>query len=371
VKKIFFLLLIITASYSYSQNGVIKSYYPDRTIKSELSYVNDILDGPALSYHENGKLKEEKNYSRGILNGWIRSYYSSGILKEEYFVKNGVIDGDKKQYSERGQLLNIISYDNGLAVNRQFFENADEPLLTENNLVKPEPKNEIVKPADVFTKALPIEGITAIQNKIVYPEHARSFGLEGEVVLLATIDEAGNVVNTAVKKGIGLGCDEAAVDAVKKSKFAAATKNGEPFRSEIELVLEFRLPKVKEPIAEIKKEEIAKAAEPEKRKFEEHLSVMCEADRCPRPEDDLETIYSRFQIPTVARGLKLRGMIIFEGFVDKFGTLTQTKIIEGIGYGCDQLVENALKQSKFTPATKKGEAVDAKIVLSFPFSYDR
>ena len=126
MKKIFFLLLVITASYSYSQNGVVKSYYPDRTIKSELSYVNDILDGPALSYHENGKLKEEKNYSRGILNGWIRSYYSSGILKEEYFVKNGILDGDKKQYSERGQLLNIISYDNGLAINRQYFENQDE-----------------------------------------------------------------------------------------------------------------------------------------------------------------------------------------------------------------------------------------------------
>ncbi|MFA7421771.1 MAG: TonB family protein [Melioribacteraceae bacterium] len=365
------LIFLFTGFGMLAQNGVIKSYYPDRTIKSEHSYVNDILDGQALSYHENGKLKEEKNFSRGILNGWIRSYYSSGILKEEYFVKNGVIDGDKKQYSERGQLLNIISYDNGLAVNRQLFENADAPLLSENNQAKPEPKNEIVKPADVFTKALPIEGITAIQNKIVYPEHAKSFGLEGEVVLLATIDELGNLVNTSVKKGIGLGCDEAAVDAVKKSKFTAATKNGEPFRSEIELALEFRLPKVKEPIAEIKKEEIAKAAEPEKRKFEEHLSVMCEADRCPRPEDDLETIYSRFQIPTVARGLKLRGMIIFEGFVDKLGTLKQTKIIEGIGYGCDQLVENALKQSKFTPATKKGEAVDAKIVLSFPFSYDR
>ncbi len=365
------LILLNVPAGIWAQNGVVKSYYPDRTVKSELSYVNDILDGPALSYHENGKLKEEKNYSRGILNGWIRNYYNTGILKEEYFVKNGVIDGDKKQYSESGQLLNIISYDNGLAVNRQYFEKQEVLLLAGNKEEKPEPKNEIVKPADVFTKASSIEGITAIQNKIIYPEHAKSFGLEGEVILLATIDELGYVVNTAVKKGIGLGCDEAAIDAVKKSKFTAATKNGEPFRSEIELALEFRLPKVKETIAEITKEEIAKAAEPEKRKFEEHLSVMCEADRCPRPEDDLETIYSRFQIPTVAKGLKLRGMIIFEGFVDKFGTLTQTKIIEGIGYGCDQLVENALKQSKFTPATKKGEAIDAKIILSFPFSYDR
>ena len=194
------LILLNVPAGIWAQNGVVKSYYPDRTVKSELSYVNDILDGPALSYHENGKLKEEKNYSRGILNGWIRNYYNTGILKEEYFVKNGVIDGDKKQYSESGQLLNIISYDNGLAVNRQYFEKQEVLLLAGNKEEKPEPKNEIVKPADVFTKASSIEGITAIQNKIIYPEHAKSFGLEGEVILLATIDELGYVVNTAVKK---------------------------------------------------------------------------------------------------------------------------------------------------------------------------
>lgn len=374
------LLAVIIPAGINAQNGVIKSYYPDRTLKSELSYVNDILDGQVKYYHENGKVKLEKSYSRGILNGWVREYFSNDNLKVEYFVKTGILDGDKKEFAENGQLLKIYSYADGVLTNRQNFDTEYlAAIVAIKEDAKPEVKKEIVeekaKPVeikeDVFTQAYPVGGIEAIQTKIIYPEHAQKFGLEGKVELLVTIDESGNPVNSVVKKGIGLGCDEAAINAVKQSKFVSFTKNGIAVQSELTITLEFKLPKVKEHIAEVKQEEKTVAEVKPARKFEEHLSVICEADRCPRPEDDLETIYSRFEIPTVAKALKLRGMIIIEGFVDKEGNLKQTKIIEGIGYGCDQLVENSLLKSKFTPATKKGEPVDANIVLSFPFSYDR
>ena len=379
-KLIISLFLLIIPAGILAQNGVIKSYYPDRTPKSELSYVNDILDGPAKFYHENGKAKLEKNYSRGILNGWVREYFLNGNLKEEYSVKTGVLDGDKKEFAENGQLLKIFSYTDGILLNRQNFD-AESPaaLVASKEVTEPEVKKEIVeekvKPVeikeDVITQAYPVGGTETIQTKIIYPEHAQKFGLEGKVELLVTIDESGTPVNVIVKKGIGLGCDEAAINAVKQSKFVASTKNGVPVQSELPVTLEFKLPKVKETIVEVKQEEKTVAEAKPARKFEEHLSVICEADRCPRPEDDLETIYSRFEVPTVAKALKLRGMIIIEGFVDKDGNLKQTKIVEGIGYGCDQLVENSLLKSKFTPATKKGEPVDANIVLSFPFSYER
>lgn len=380
IKLIVSLFLLITSAGILAQNGVIKSYYPDRTLKSELSYVSDILDGPVKFYHENGKVKLEKNYSRGILNGWVREYFVNGNLKEEYFVKTGVLDGDKKEFAENGQLLKIFSYSDGILVNRQNFD-AESPavIIATNEEAKPEVKKEIVEEKaipvetkeDVITQAYPVGGTETIQTKIIYPEHAQKFGLEGKVELLVTIDESGNPVNAIVKKGIGLGCDEAAIYAVKQSKFVASTKNGVAVQSGLLISLEFKLPKVKETVEEVKQEEKKVAEAKPARKFEEHLSVICEADRCPRPEDDLETIYSRFEIPTVAKALKLRGMIIIEGFVDKEGNLKQTKIVEGIGYGCDQLVENSLLKSKFTPATKKGEPVDANIVLSFPFSYDR
>lgn len=365
-------VFLLSFSFVNAQNGVVKSYYPNRAVKSELTYVNDILDGTAKYYHENGKVKLEQNFSRGILNGRVKEFYENGNPKEEYFVKDGVLDGDKKLYSENGQLKELISYSEGIASVRKVFETDQVEIAvadSQKEIKKIEEKPAIVKD-DVIIPALPIGGIEAVQSKIVYPEHALKFGLEGKVVLVVTVDEEGNPKKTIVKKGIGLGCDEAAADAVMKSKFTASTKNNVPVISETILTIEFKLPKVKEEPVAAKQETKTEPAKPE-RKFEEHLSVICEADRCPRPEDDLETIYSRFEIPTVAKALKLRGMIIIEGFVDKEGTLKQTKIIDGIGYGCDQLVENSLLKSKFNPALKKGEPVEAKIVLSFPFSYER
>jgi len=363
--KINLLLFLISFSIVPAQNGVVKSYFPNKNIKSELSYVNDILDGSAKYFHENGNLKLEQNFSRGILNGRVKEFYSNGITKEEYFVKDGVLDGDKKLYTESGQLKELISYINGVALQRKTFE-TDQEITFDSSTEKENQKVvTTLPPSEKITMAVPVGGIEAVQSKVFYPEHAIKFGLEGKVELLVTIDENGNVVKTNVTKGIGLGCDEAAVEAVSQSKFIASTKNEIAVITEIPLSIEFKIPKQQEKLI-ANQEPVSNPAI----KFEEHLSVICEADRCPRPEDDLETIYSRFETPTVAIALKLRGMIIIEGIVDKEGNLKQTKIIDGIGYGCDQLVENSLKKSKFNPAIKKGEPVEAKIVLSFPFSYD-
>ncbi|KAF0149123.1 MAG: TonB family protein [Ignavibacteria bacterium] len=367
--KIALFLCALSLSFISAQNGIVKSYYPNRAIKSELSFVNDILDGTVRYYHENGNIKLEQNFSRGILNGWIKEYYANGNLKEVFFVKDGVLDRDKKLYAENGQLYELITYNNGVASVRKIFETdqviSDVQIKTDEKIQHV--KQDVVK-EDNIKLAFPIGGIEAVQSKIVYPEHALKYGLEGMVELVVTVDETGTPIKTLVKKGIGLGCDEAAINAVMKSRFYASIKNDTPVLSETPIALEFKLPKLKDEPVIAKYETKSEAAKPE-RKFEEHLSVICEADRCPRPDDDLATIYSRFEIPTVAKALKLRGMIIIEGFVDKDGNLKQTKIIDGIGYGCDQLVENSLVKSKFNPALKKGEPVEAKIVLSFPFSY--
>lgn len=369
--KITLFLSLLYFSFIAAQNGIVKTYFPNRAVKSELSYVNEILDGTAKYYHPNGSLKLEQNFSRGILNGWVKEYYANENLKEVFFVRDGVLDGDKKLYAENGQLYELITYNNGIASVRKVFETdytqIAAHLKTDDTI---QPDKPLAVKEDIIKQAFPIGGIEAIQSKIVYPDHAVKYGLEGKVELIVTVDETGAPVEALVKKGIGLGCDEAAINAVMKSKFYASTKNDTPVLSETPIALEFKIPKAKEEPLIAQNETKTEAAKPV-RKFEEHLSVICEADRCPRPDDDLATIYSRFEIPTVAKALKLSGMIIIEGFVDKEGNLKQTKIIDGIGYGCDQLVESSLLKSKFNPALKKGEHVDAKIILSFPFRYDR
>ena len=87
----------------------------------------------------------------------------------------------------------------------------------------------------------PIGGIGAIQRKIVYPEIARRAGVQGKVFVNAYVDEVGNVVKVELIKGIGAGCDEAAMDAVLATKFKPGKQRGKPVKVRVTVPIRFKL----------------------------------------------------------------------------------------------------------------------------------
>ena len=87
----------------------------------------------------------------------------------------------------------------------------------------------------------PIGGLYSIQEKIRYPEIAKRAGIEGKVFVQAFIDENGSVAETKVVKGIGAGCDEAALNAIKQSKFAPGKIRGKPVKVQVTIPIVFKL----------------------------------------------------------------------------------------------------------------------------------
>jgi protein TonB len=61
-----------------------------------------------------------------------------------------------------------------------------------------------------------------------YPELARRARLEGFVILQAVIDKQGDVKNVEVLRGLGLGLDVAAMDAVQQWKYTPTFYSGRP-----------------------------------------------------------------------------------------------------------------------------------------------
>jgi TonB family protein len=249
MQKLFTFLSILLTIYSTSsaQNGIVKTYYPDGSIQSEISYVNDVLDGNAYLYYSNGQLKSEKNFDKGILNGWIKEYYESGLLKEEYFVKNGMKDGAYRVYNENGVLKILSNYVNGNQTQLQLFDYGPNyhPVVADTIKINP-PQNKIKRSRNNYQCNVeicpePIGGLKAIQDNLVYPEHALRYGLEGIVTLIVKISSEGEVVNTEIVRGMGFGCSEAAQEAVKKTKFLPGENFGVPVESEITLSIEFKI----------------------------------------------------------------------------------------------------------------------------------
>jgi TonB family protein len=86
-----------------------------------------------------------------------------------------------------------------------------------------------------------IGGLFSIQSKIKYPEIAKRAGIQGKVYVLALIDEDGNVTNARIIKGIGAGCDEAALDAVMQTKFKPGRQKGKPVKVQVSIPIVFKL----------------------------------------------------------------------------------------------------------------------------------
>jgi protein TonB len=83
------------------------------------------------------------------------------------------------------------------------------------------------------------EKITAPQPQ--YTEIARKARIQGVVIVQAIIDKEGNVTNVKVLKGLPMGLEEAAVDAIKQWKFKPATLNGRPVTVYYNLTVNFKL----------------------------------------------------------------------------------------------------------------------------------
>ena len=88
---------------------------------------------------------------------------------------------------------------------------------------------------------IPIGGIAGIQKKIIYPEIAQRAGIQGRVLVKAFVDENGKVNKAEIVKGIGAGCDEAAIAAVLKTRFKPGKQRGKAVRVQVSIPILFKL----------------------------------------------------------------------------------------------------------------------------------
>ena len=76
----------------------------------------------------------------------------------------------------------------------------------------------------------------------VYPEIAQEAGIEGVIVVQAFIDEKGRVKETLILKGVpNTGLDEAAMEAIKATRFRPAKQRERAVGVWISIPVNFRL----------------------------------------------------------------------------------------------------------------------------------
>ena len=228
--------------YTYDSNGnqVEKTNYDSdgsliwKTISKYNSNGNEVewswydSDGPLMwktiyTYDSNGNQVEKTNYDS---DGSLKSKYIS-----KYDSKNRIVELIKYNFRLKfGQLQQIPTKKYTYEYEEYIDEiDWDAPL--------PPPSAPKVKfiPYDDPPRA--IGGI-----RPVYPEIAQEAGIEGVVVVQAFIDEKGRVKETIILKGIpNTGLDEAAMEAIRKTRFKPAKQRERPVGVWISIPVNFKL----------------------------------------------------------------------------------------------------------------------------------
>ncbi len=165
-----------------------------------------------LLIDENGNVKKVE-----IVESPAKSYTDIAVKYfENWKFKPGIKDGKKVK-----------------AQYRWYFTNDNNSNLNDVNV------NDYFVAVEQMPK--PIGGIAAIQKNVRYPEIAKRAGVEGKVYVKAFIDENGNVAATQVIKGVGVGLDEAAQNAILKTKFKPGMQRGKKVKVQVVVPILFKL----------------------------------------------------------------------------------------------------------------------------------
>lgn len=227
------------------ENPVVNESQPENTL---IETENNPLQQPTVNQNQSAQLNTEKPLTQQPNEKQNLNQQNNNQQQTEQPKK----DEQKVVYPPLPEAPKIIEQvTNGNS--RNDSENTQKP--NDVAVTKVEKKNEEVIPPKeekplneepAFFVAVeeppqPIGGLARIQQKIVYPLAAKNLGVEGKVLIQAIIDENGNVAKAKVIKGIGSGCDEVALDAVKSSKFTPGKQRGKNVRVQITIPIVFKL----------------------------------------------------------------------------------------------------------------------------------
>jgi len=113
-------------------DSVVREYYSNGKIKTEISAKGQLRHGPTKNYDRNGLLLSEVNYVDNIMEGMATNYYAkSGKVNSTLIYKKGIKEGDEIWYYESGKPYRVSPYIKGKIEGTQKLYYEDGKLQAE------------------------------------------------------------------------------------------------------------------------------------------------------------------------------------------------------------------------------------------------
>ncbi len=104
---------------------------------------------------------------------------------------------------------------------------------------------------------------------------------------------------------------------------------------------------------------------------EDTTQILLIAEVQPKPEGGYESYYAQLsknlKYPRQAIRQHVDGRVYVEFVVDRNGTVSQVKVIKGIGAGCDEEAMRVLALTKWEPGKQRGKPVNVRMIIPVIF----
>jgi TonB family protein len=198
-----------------------------------------------------------------------------------------------------------------------------------------------------------------LAQNIKYPDIAKKENIQGMVVVQFIIGKDGTIIDPHVVQGIGGGANEEALRVVKMmSKWKPGLQKGQAVNVQFNLPIRFML----------EGGVIEKKGEASKEVFK----VVEQMPSYPGgPADLLKFLGTNINYPKVAKDNGVEGMVVVQYVIEKDGSISNAKVVRGIGAGCD---EEALRVVNAMPnwiaGKQRGQAVPVQFNLPIRFKIE-
>jgi TonB family protein len=212
-----------------------------------------------------------------------------------------------------------------------------------------------------------------LAKNIKYPKQARENNVQGRVIATFIVEPDGKLTDIKIVRGIGSGADEESVRVLKISpKWEPGIQNGHKVRVQYTVPIQFALEQTTITYTPLKNN--AKAPEVDQQVAEENqkqiFTTVEQAPGFPGGYVELNNyLVKNLRYPAKARENKTQGRVIVTFVVEPDGSITNTRVVRGIGYGADEEALRVIKASpKWLPGIQNGRKVRVAYTIPIQFS---
>jgi len=179
---------------------------------------DEVKHGPYETYFKDGSIQTKGQFQDGKKTGTWIDYTKQGNLRSRYTERN-----DTVYYLQYWNDAGDSCLHNGTGVAQVHAYERNETIEFRDSImyaryyIRAETGDTVYTSCAQLTE--PVGGVKNLfaNTKTVYPQLAKDAGIQGTVYLEVIVNATGSITDIHILRGIGGGCDQAAIDAITNS----------------------------------------------------------------------------------------------------------------------------------------------------------